>query len=78
MGSAALRALAVEGIQSPSEDVVGDYSPFPSKAFFLIYLLLHSPRPIRSMFKRIHTLNFFNIERGYTSDGQLCTAAIEC
>jgi hypothetical protein len=27
------------------EGPAGDYSPFPSKAFFLLYLLLNSPRP---------------------------------
>ena len=29
-----------------SIDTGDDYSPFPTKLFFLLYLLLHSPRPI--------------------------------
>ena len=31
-----------------SDQVIGDYSPFPSKAFFLLFTLLNSPRPLVS------------------------------
>lgn len=31
------------------DDGQGDYSPFPSKLFFLLYVLVNSPHPLVSM-----------------------------
>ena len=37
-----------------SSHVVGNFFPFPSKLFFLLFVLLNSPRPLVSVKNVIH------------------------